>query len=289
MYPLAPLLFLLLCQTLFAMPRSLPAPGGIVVLPLERNTTSVTFLNRKASLFKHNDRLYALLPVPLATKPGRYELFVGGKTEKIEIEARHYAQQRLRIENRRKVEPNREDMVRIAKERKRKRSAKSFRSAGFARVDFIWPAEGGISSPFGLRRVLNGKPRAPHRGIDIAAPEGAPVYAAADGVVVDAGDFFFSGNLVFIEHHGGLMTTYAHLKRIAVAPGRSVKKGEVIGYVGKTGRVTGPHLHFGLLVDSVYVDPLLFLPIRHPSNNGTKKLSKITPDRAENGTISPEG
>ncbi|WP_456402308.1 M23 family metallopeptidase, partial [Hydrogenimonas sp.] len=87
-----------------------------------------------------------------------------------------------------------------------------------------------------------------------------PVRAAADGLVVDAGEFFFSGNLIFLEHGEGLMTLYAHLSRIVAEPGKEVRKGEVIGYVGSTGRVTGPHLHFSTLIDGVYVDPTLFLP-----------------------------
>ncbi len=281
--------FLLLCQSLFAAPKSLPVPGGIIVLPLEDNVTSVTFLNKRAALFKEKGRIYAVLPVPLTVTPGVYEVLLADKKLKIEIEAKEYAVQRLQIKNRRKVEPAREDLVRITKERSRKQKAKSFRSPGFADLDFIWPTTGRISSPFGLKRVLNGRPKAPHRGIDIAAPEGREVFAAADGIVVDAGDFFFSGNLVFIEHHGGVVTTYAHLQKIVVKPKSIVRKGELIGFVGKTGRVTGEHLHFGVMIDSIYVDPLLFLPTRQPSIYTSEKLSKISSGSAKRETIPPEG
>ncbi len=271
----------LFCSIAAAMPVHSPVPGGIIVLPLEKNATSAELLGKRGSFFKEADRIYALLPIPLGAPAGPHKVYQfqnakAAKNLSLDIEKKSYAIQRLTIKKRRKVEPNREDLKRIKKESSRKQKAKSFRRAGFANVDFIWPVEGELSSPFGLRRVLNGKPRAPHRGIDIAACAGVPVAAAADGVVVDAGNFFFSGNLVFIEHKEGVVTTYAHLDKIAVRPGERVKKGDLVGYVGSTGRVTGPHLHFGVMVDSVYVDPILFLPTRHPSSSAAEKLSKIS-------------
>ncbi len=274
-------LLLLFCSIAAAMPVNSPVPGGIIVLPLEKNVTSAELLGKRGSFFKEAERIYALLPIPLGAPPGSHKVYLFQNEKAVEsifvnIEKKSYALQSLTIRKRRKVEPNREDLRRIKSESGRKRAAKSFRRDGFANVDFIWPVEGELSSPFGLRRVLNGKPRAPHRGIDIAAPAGVPVTAAADGVVVDAGDFFFSGNLVFIEHGEGVVTTYAHLDKIVVRPGERVEKGDLVGYVGSTGRVTGPHLHFGVMVDSVYVDPLLFLPTRHPSSAAAEKLSKIS-------------
>ncbi|WP_457596784.1 peptidoglycan DD-metalloendopeptidase family protein [Hydrogenimonas sp.] len=244
-------------------------PGGLAVVPLAADNwkAQVRFGSHEGALFRKNGRLFALVPIPLATRPGEYEVTVrreGGEVSRLPIAVRPttYRTQYLTVKNRRHVNPAPEDLRRIRAEAPRKKRAKAFVSSSLASVDFLWPATGVVSSPFGLRRYFNGQPRAPHRGIDIAAPEGSPVVAAADGRVVEAGNFFFSGNLVFIEHGGGLTTLYAHLKRMAVKPGDTVKKGEVIGYVGHTGRVTGPHLHFATLVRGVYVDPTLLLPPR---------------------------
>ncbi len=128
---------------------------------------------------------------------------------------------------------------------------------------FTWPADGPISGVYGSQRILNGQPRAPHYGLDIAAPVGAPVRASTAGIVALADkDLYFTGGTVIIDHGFGLAGVYAHLSRLDVKMGDRVEQGQVIGAVGATGRVTGPHLHWALNWFDIRLDPQLLVPAR---------------------------
>ncbi len=127
------------------------------------------------------------------------------------------------------------------------------------RGDFILPVHGIITTPFGVRRFFNGEPRESHTGIDIAGKSGTPVAATNDGIVCFEGNLFFGGNSILINHGQGIYSMYFHLGKYAVKNGEYVKKGQTIGYIGDTGRVTGPSLHFGVRIADSKVDPeLLF-------------------------------
>lgn len=151
-------------------------------------------------------------------------------------------------------------MKRILSEKKRKTAAKKNWLDHPTHADFLVPVEGRISSIFGLRRFFNNQARRPHSGLDIASPQGTPIKAVAAGTVIELGNFFFSGNMVYLDHGQGLITLYAHMHTINVKLGDKVSKGQVIGTVGETGRVTGPHLHLAVIANQTLVDPLLFLP-----------------------------
>ena len=254
------------------MPEQALVPGGIALMPLDDYTpgTSITFADRKTTIFKHDGSWYALAGIPLKAKPGPYRFKLkhkDGTTSVTSVDVKHkkYQEQHLTIKNKRKVNPNEKDMERISKERVRKRTAKKHWSETYPDIDFIWPVSGRISSIFGLRRFFNEQERNPHNGLDIAAPEGTDIQVVADGTVIEAGDFFFSGNMVYVDHGQGLISLYAHMSRIDVKPGDVLKRGDIIGAVGQTGRVTGAHLHFAVMTNGVLVDPLYLLPGQQPT------------------------
>ncbi len=154
------------------------------------------------------------------------------------------------------VTPDEAALRRITAERERLATARAADSALTAFAEpLAWPARGRISGVFGSQRVLNGQPRQPHFGFDIAAPTGTPVSASLGGRVSLSGDFFFFGQLLVIDHGHGVNTLYAHLSERLVAEGETVGRGQPIGRIGATGRVTGPHLHFSLSWYQTFLDP----------------------------------
>ena len=162
----------------------------------------------------------------------------------------------------RKVTPNKEDMKRIRKEGKLISIAKNENSnLNFFFKGFIRPIDGLTTGVYGSQRILNGKPRRPHYGIDIAAPKGSKIKNSNSGkVVLSEKNLFFTGGTIIIEHGHGLVSIYSHLDKIFVKKGDSIKKGHIIGTVGSTGRSTGPHLDFRLYCRNIPVDPdLIFV------------------------------
>ncbi|WP_243634301.1 M23 family metallopeptidase [Roseicella frigidaeris] len=159
------------------------------------------------------------------------------------------------------VTPDAAALRRIAAERERLAAARALDSArtDFA-AGFVLPTHGRVSGVFGSQRILNGEPRQPHYGFDIAAPTGTPIVAACGGTVALAAEFFFFGRLIVLDHGHGVNTLYAHCSAIGVREGQQVEAGQRIGAVGATGRVTGPHLHFGLSWFATWLDAQPVLP-----------------------------
>jgi len=212
-----------------------------------------------------------LLGVDLELAPGKYALkltaqLAGGESFEcsvsLSVKSGKFAVEKLTVA-RQFVEPNPEEVARANQERQHLREI-------FATVtpERLWrgafrvPLDGARNAKnFGRRRVLNGEPGSPHTGVDFPAPAGTPIHAAQRGRVVLAEELFFSGKTVVIDHGLGVYTFYGHMDSVAVFTGDSVEKGALLGKVGATGRVTGPHLHWGLTVNQARVNPLQMLSL----------------------------
>jgi murein DD-endopeptidase MepM/ murein hydrolase activator NlpD len=155
------------------------------------------------------------------------------------------------------VSPQKPEVLRRI-ERERRLLAELFSRQGTPPLweRFVLPVEDPVGSPFGLRRVLNGQPRSPHAGVDFRSPRGRAVRASARGLAVFAGELYFTGRTVILDHGGGLFSLYAHLDSIGCREGELLDAGAVLGAVGSTGRSTGPHLHWGVKLQGDRVDPL---------------------------------
>ena len=245
-----------------------PVPGGIAVVKLPEDVapTTLRYLDRKVLVLQQDGAPFAVVGLSLGTKPGRHYLkaqTTQGDAISIafSVQDKAYEEQHITITDKRKVNPEKRDMERITREKKEITAAlRKWSAQPEVVIDFVKPVEGPTSSPFGLKRFFNEQPRNPHSGLDIAAPEGTPIRAPAPGTIIETGDYFFNGNTVFIDHGQGLVTMYCHMSAIDVEPGSRVATGDVIGKVGMTGRVTGPHLHWGVSLNDARVDPVLFLP-----------------------------
>lgn len=251
-----------------ALPTSLSVPGGVAILDVPGEPSKppvVTFEGNRVMVVPNGQGWRAIVGIPLAREPGtaKIEIRSGNATltQGFTIEGKAYATQRLKVAPKH-VDLSPENAARVAEEQPRIREAVGTFSAALpSSLRLESPVRGPRSSSFGLRRVFNNQPRNPHSGMDIAAPVGTPVFAPAPGKVIEVGDFFFNGKSVFIDHGQGLVTLYCHLSDIGVSPGTEVKTGDKIGEVGATGRVTGPHLHWGVALNRAFVDPALFLDL----------------------------
>jgi len=261
------LLLLLLISYLPAahsLPRQSLVPGGVAVIQLDPgDENGYQFRDKPVLVTQIDGKAVALVGLPLNLKAGEHfiEKRDSGQVRRkfFEVGHKEYSTEHIEIKDKRKVNPYASDMDRILAEKKRKRKARTQFSRTAVDVDFLLPLEGRRSGSFGRRRVFNGQARSPHSGMDIAAAAGVPVLAPSAGKVIELGDFFFSGNMIYLDHGQGLISMFAHLSEIDVELGQQVGKGEVVGKVGATGRVTGPHLHWSLGLNGAWIDPALFI------------------------------
>ena len=256
-----------------ALPRASNVPGGVALIRLgaiSHNESPPRAWLGEQQIFvaPENGQWIAVVGLALDLSPGSHELRVSvGDEQKIlrfEVGNKRYPEQRITLKDSSRVQLSPADEERAVREietiQRLKRHWREVNdNADDSNTTFIFPAAGRLASRFGLRRFFNGEPRAPHSGLDVAVAGGTPIKASAHGKVLATDDYFFNGKTVFIDHGNGLISMYCHLDRIDVQAGDSVDKGQPIGRSGMTGRASGPHLHWSVVLNGVMVDPELFV------------------------------
>ncbi|MGB3289083.1 MAG: peptidoglycan DD-metalloendopeptidase family protein [Burkholderiaceae bacterium] len=244
-----------------------PVPGGVAVVSLGAGSAAPrAYLGKdRVMVLRDSDGQWiAVVGIDLKTAPGKRAIRVenGAKAEEraFQVGSKEYKAQHITLKDKKKVTPDPEQLRRYEREYKEQVDAyRQFRDTGPSNVALDKPVNGRLSSPFGLRRFFNGQERNAHSGLDFAVPSGTPVKAPADGVVTIVADYFFNGKTVFVDHGQGFITMYCHLSAFDVQVGQAVKRGQVLGKVGATGRATGPHLHWNVSLNNARVDPAIFI------------------------------
>jgi murein DD-endopeptidase MepM/ murein hydrolase activator NlpD len=257
--------------------------GSLLLLQIESRKLDppvrdirLTFQQRDYSVYPHpiapTDNHFGLIPIPFRTAPGPATLVLSWtnttgdhrRTIPLRIVAGTYKTDELKVASSR-VNPNKKNVERAQKEaRKIKRIYAEGSVDRLWQSDFQLPMSSDITSPFGNKRVFNGKLKSFHNGVDFRARTPSPVFAANSGIVKLAENLFYSGNAVVIDHGTGIFTIYAHLSRIDVTPGQQIEKGQRLGLTGATGRVSGPHLHWGVKINGIAVNPMQLIKILSP-------------------------
>ncbi len=252
-------------------------PGEIVKIVARGsggiNRAEIQFLGRAYTMgWEQNSGAWlAFLGLDLGIKPGSYPIYVSlllndGTTKHIRrellIQDKEFPVTRLWVKQE-YVTPPAEALERIKVEAELLEEIYNiFTPSWLGEGPFIIPSDGEAKPNFGERRIFNNEPRSPHSGVDISSPLGAPVLACNSGKVVLANDLYYAGKTVIIDHGLGVFTLYCHFSKIIAKRGTMVKKGETIGEIGATGRVTGPHLHWGVRVSGSRIDPFSLLDLK---------------------------
>lgn len=243
-------------------------PGEIIKVCVQNTpivkSAQVKFLDKKYNTTEKADFLICLIGLDLGIETGTYPLYVylltqdgdvEVKEKNLVVKSKEFPVKKLWVKEE-FVTPPQNVLERIRRESELTRSIYDIYSPEWrVQGEFILPVEGEIYPNFGERRFFNNKPRSQHSGIDIASPTGTPVKASNSGRVVLASHLYFSGKTVIIDHGLGVFSMYCHFSEITVSSGDEVGKGEVIGKIGSTGRVTGPHLHWSVKIRGSRVDP----------------------------------
>jgi len=243
-------------------------PGGIAVIDFKTSHTNPkAFYNNMPLYVQHvkDQHWQILVGIPLMEKLGKKIIKVQDTSTRsfdFEVMEHTYTEQHITLKGKKKiyVNPNLAHMDRIKSERPALSSARKIFSDDILSDGlFTRPVNGVTTSPFGLKRFYNGEARRPHTGLDYAGDTGSPIKAPADGKVILAGEFFFNGNAIFLDHGQGMISVYIHMNERLAKQGQQIKQGEVIGTIGQTGRATGPHLHWGVYLNQTVINPNLLL------------------------------
>lgn len=254
-----------------ALPKQARVPGGVAIIDLDITSAEppeVRYLGNRTVVLanpKKSQHWVTVVGIPLDVSIGINHIQITcadqTTTKTFTVKPKKYPTEHLHLADKRKVEPLPEDMQLIEQEYVETIDTYAtweYKELSSLRLS-IPVQHGRKSSPFGLLRIMNNIPKNPHSGLDIAAPSGTKVACAKDGVVVNIGNYFYSGNIVFVHHGQGFITSYCHLNTVEVTKGQVIRKGDIVGTVGKTGRATGPHLHWSVSMNGVRVDPEYFI------------------------------
>lgn len=255
------------------LPRAATVPGGVALIPLGPASADVgrprAWLGEQRVLIAaEGGQWVAVVGLALDIAPGTHQLRVQLAEEtaaetrilQFKVYPRDYPEQRITIKDSGKVQLSAGDLARVEGElASLQRMKQHWRDADETDTDFMLPAAGRQTGRFGVRRFFNGEPRSPHAGFDIAVARGVAVKASAHGRVLAVDDYFFNGKTVLVDHGNGLISMYCHLDRGTVQPGEAVTRGQRLGFSGMSGRATGPHLHWSVILNGAMVNPELFV------------------------------
>lgn len=244
-----------------------PFPGSPILFSLPAGPVTATWLDRPLtfSVDPASQRWLALAAVGLDVKPGPQTLTLStGETHPVRIAPHAYATGKLTVPPQ-FVTPPPKVSKRIAAEAAIKKAVFATRSLRRWKGPFLPPTDTPQTSPFGTRRTYNGKTRSTHQGLDFRAATGTPIVATHAGQVLIAQDFYYEGGFIVLDHGEGLFSLYMHLSAFEVKEGEAVTQGQPLARSGSSGRVTGPHLHFGVQWQGLYMEPSTLLRLRFPS------------------------
>ena len=244
--------------------KYLNVPGGIFLQEItQQQYRNGVFINDIKIFTKQIDnKFYLIYGIPYKTPIGDQSINIVGqntqKTVNFYLKKKKFKKQYIKI-SKKYTEPSTDDIKRIIKEQNILKSYRKIWSSNNPDTNFVYPVQGITTGVFGTERYYNGKKGRYHNGMDIAAKMNDPIVAPSSGKVIIVGDFFYNGKFVYIDHGKGLLSIFIHLNEISVKKGVYVKKGDLIGRIGTTGISTGPHVHWSMMLNQTYIDPMIFL------------------------------